>query len=317
MSGRVDKEPVRNVLVIGGSYFAGRVFVEELARQGDTKITVYNRGRCPLGMAEVSELTGDRRDPDRIRAVIPPLHWDAVVDFCAYDPADIEILLQNLPGRIGQYVFISTTTVYDKTLDLPIREDAPKLAAPQIELGSQAAYGFDKWRAEQAVEAQCQSMGVNHTIFRPAIIYGYYNYAPRETYFFDLLRKHQPVVVPDSGLALFSFIWVVDMALMLIRSLGEKNTYGQAFNLAADELVSYPRIIEVLQQITGKTIDTVAMPVAEIERQGIPAPFPLAEHLIYSGEAARRTFGVTFTPFASGLRQALKYYLAAQRHARS
>ena len=159
MSGRVDKEPVRNVLVIGGSYFAGRVFVEELVRQGDTKITVYNRGRRPLGIAEVSELTGDRRDAARIRAVIPPLHWDAVVDFCAYDPADIEILLQNLPGRIGQYVFISTTTVYDRTLDLPIREDAPKLAAPQIELGSQAAYGFDKWRAEQAVQALCRSMG--------------------------------------------------------------------------------------------------------------------------------------------------------------
>jgi nucleoside-diphosphate-sugar epimerase len=317
MSGRVDREPVRNVLVIGGSYFAGRVFVEELARQGDTKITVYNRGRRPLGMAEVSELIGDRRDPARIRAVIPPLQWDAVVDFCAYDPADIEILLQNLPGRIGQYVFISTTTVYDKTLDLPIREDAPKLAAPQIELGKQAAYGFDKWRAEQAVQALCQSKGINHTIFRPAIIYGYYNYAPRETYFFDLLRKHQPVVIPDNGLALFSFIWVVDMALILIRSLGETRAYGQAFNLASGELVSYPRIIEVLQQITGKTIDTVPMPVAEIERQGVPLPFPLAEHLIYSGETARKTFDMAFTPFASGLRQALKYYLAVQRQARS
>ena len=107
------------------------------------------------------------------------------------------------------------------------------------------------------------------------------------------------------------------MALMLIRSLGETSAYGQAFNLASDELVSYPRIIEVLQQITGKTIDTVAMPVAEIERHGVPLPFPLAEHLIYSGEAARKTFDVPFTPFASGLRQALKYYLAVQRQARS
>lgn len=304
---------MQNILVIGGSYFAGRVFVEELVKQDDIRVYVFNRGNRPLDMPAVTELVGDRHDSGQIHAAIPPLDWTAVVDFCAYEPADIDGLLENLPGRIGQYIFISTTTVYDKTSDLPVREDSAKLAGPQLDLAEQANYGFDKWRAEEAVRSICGQRGVRYTIFRPAIIYGYYNYAPRETYFFDLLRNHQPIVIPNNGLALFSVIWVVDMARTLICAIGNCQVFDRAFNLASDELISYQRIIDVLARITGKAIEAMPLSVAEIERRRIPLPFPLDKHLVYCGDAARTLFSLSYTPFTQGLREALKYYLAVKR----
>lgn len=308
---------MKNILVIGGSYFAGRVFVEELSKQPDMAVHIFNRGRRPLGMPDITEFVGDREQAEQIREAIPAREWDAVVDFCAYTPAHIKGMLDNLPGTIRQYIFISTTSVYQKSWALPIAEGGLQLSGPQPELGSYAHYGYDKVLAESILQQTGESLGITWTILRPTIIYGYYNYAPRESYFFDLLRNHQPIVIPLHGMALFSFIWVVDMARMIMRCIGDDRTYQQAFNLASDELVSYSRIVEVLGEITGKAIDPVRLPATEIERQGIPLPFPLEEHLVYSGAKIRQLFEFEYTPFKKGLREALKYYLMVQKQRNS
>lgn len=308
---------MKNVLVIGGSYFAGRVFVEELAKQPDIAIHVFNRGRQPLGMAGITELVGDREQAEQIRETIPAREWDAVVDFCAYTPAHIKSMLDNLPGTIRQYLFISTTSVYQKSWSLPIGEEGLKLSGPQPDLGAYADYGYDKIRSEGMLQQTCENLGIAWTILRPTIIYGFYNYAPRENYFFDLLRNHQPIVIPLHDLALFSFIWVVDMARIILRCIGDDRAHRQAFNLVSDELVSYSRIVEVLGEITGRTLEPERLPAAEIERQGIPLPFPLEEHLVYSGEKIRRLFEFEYTPFKKGMRETLKYYLMVQKQRNS
>ena len=308
---------MKNVLIIGGSYFAGRILVEELAKESNCAIHVFNRGRRPLGMASVTELIGDREQAEQIRGAIPVKEWDAVVDFCAYTPMQIKTMLDNLPGKIGQYIFISTTSVYQQSRQLPIAEDGLQLTGAQPGLDSYATYGYDKVMAESMLRQSCESRGIPYTILRPAIIYGYYNYAPRESYFFDLLRSHRPIVIPQHDLALFSFIWVVDMARMIIRCIDDERTHTQTFNLASDELVSYSRIVEVLGEITGKTIEPVRMPAAEIDRQGIPLPFPMNEHLVYSGAKIKRLFDFEYTPFKKGLREALKYYLMVQKQRNS
>lgn len=303
---------MRKVLVIGGSYFAGRVFVEELVKEPDVAVYVFNRGRRPLGIPEVRELIGDREDRRQLTAAIPREDWDAVVDFCAYEPAHIEPVMASLTG-LSQYLLVSTTTVYEKSSELPIEEDAPKLAARQVDLGPAADYGYDKWRSECEVVAQCEQRGWPYTCLRPAIIYGYYNYVRRETYFFDLLRERRPMVIPAEPSALFSFIWVVDMAKLIIRCLGDERTYNQAFNLASDELVSYPRIVGVLEKTVGRSIDAPRVPVATIESEGIPLPFPVEEHLVYSGAKIQRLFGFEYTPFELGIRESLRYYVALRR----
>jgi len=307
---------MKKVLVIGGSYFAGRVFVEELIKTKDLSVHVFNRGRVQLGIDGVSEHRGDREDASQIHNAIPGEEWDAVVDFCAYTPEHIELMLNNMQGKTRQYILISTTSIYQNSWNLPIREDAPKLSGPQPELGPHASYGYDKWRAEHAVRQACARTGMSYTILRSAIIYGFYNYAPREQYFFDLLQRGEAVVIPVGGLALFSFIWVVDMARMIIRCIGEEKAHNQEYNLASDQLISYPRIVEVLEEITGKKIPVVHKPIAEINWERIPLPFPLDEHLVYSGAKLQRLLDFDFTPFATGMRETFNYYLMVLKQRR-
>lgn len=305
---------MKKILVIGGSYFAGRVFIEELVKNKEVDIHLFNRGRIHLGIDGVTEHRGDREDPAQIRSAIPEEDWDAVVDFCAYTPSHIETMLNNLPGKVRQYLFISTTTIYENSLNLPIREDAPKVSKPQPELGENASYGYDKWRAEQVLTQACMSGGIFYTVLRPAIIYGFYNYAPREQYFFDLLRDGKPFVLPEFDLALFNFIWVVDMAQMIIRCIGEEKALNQDFNLSSDELVSYPKIVEVLENITGKKIEVVSKSIEEINSERIPLPFPLDVHLIYSGSKLQRMLNFNYTPLMTGMSETFRYYRMVQKN---
>ncbi|MCK0511491.1 SDR family oxidoreductase [Aromatoleum buckelii] len=303
----------KRVLVIGGSYFSGRVFVEEALKRANIELHVFNRGKLPLSMDGVTEHVGDRERPEQVRDAIPALEWDAVVDFCAYTPVHVETLLGNLRGTVGQYLLISTATVYRKTTQQPVDERAPLLDGPQPELGEYASYGYDKCLAEQAARRECERLGIALTVLRPAIIYGYYNYAPRETYFFDRLRAREPIVIPEPGASRFNFIWVVDMAHMLWCCIDEPRTFGETFNLASGDVVSYARIVEALGEITGKAVDTLRLPAEEIAHRNLPLPFPIDEDLVYDGTKIDRLFGFEHTPFHVGLRESLKYYLMVKR----
>lgn len=97
----------KNILVFGGSYFVGRIFVEDLIREGVYSVYVVNRGNRPIKIEGIHEIVCNRNHPEHLRASLPPLVWDAVVDFCAYSPVDIEQSMSALPqAALRHYIFI-------------------------------------------------------------------------------------------------------------------------------------------------------------------------------------------------------------------
>jgi len=89
---------MKRVLIVGGSFFLGRVFVEELLKRGDFSITVLNRGKLPLKKDRVEEIVCDRHDLDRLKTVLAGTWWDSIIDFCAYTPDDIDTMFQTSVG---------------------------------------------------------------------------------------------------------------------------------------------------------------------------------------------------------------------------
>ncbi|MBI5588841.1 MAG: NAD-dependent epimerase/dehydratase family protein [Deltaproteobacteria bacterium] len=303
---------MKNILVIGGSYFAGRVFVEHMMKSDDYAVHVFNRGHLPLRLPSVTEYVGDREHPDTISTGIPAKEWYAVIDFCGYMPGDIEILIHHLPGKIHHYLFISTTSVYAPGHDLPVKEQSPVVLNPQPELGPMSDYGFDKWRAECKLREICNAKGIHYTIFRPAIIYGRYNYAPRETYFFDLVYNRQPLIIPSDPLPLFSFVWVEDMACFIRYAIGEPKFFDRILNLSAPDAVSYPQLVEVIETISGQKLKYSQLSSTEIIKQGIPLPFPLDNHLLYDGTQIQKLSDIPYTPFLQGMQKTYSHYLKIQ-----
>jgi nucleoside-diphosphate-sugar epimerase len=300
---------MRDVLILGGSYFVGRVFLEELLKRGGYRIHVLNRGNIPIRRDEVVEIVCDRHDLEGMKSLLPSKEWHTVVDFCAYTREDIAGSLSVLTAdRIGRYLYISTASVYAHTSDLPIGEDAPKLTGPQPELGPIADYGYNKWLAELELRSTCDESGVSHISIRPAIIYGKYNYAPRESYFFDLIVKDEPIVIPENGLSLFSFVSVWDVARIIIGCMEKDFTTGQAFNASSGDLVSYDRLVQVFEKVTGKRLRVEHRSVEEIDNLQIPLPFPLIEHLVYDGTRVQKALDFQYTSLLNGMGEAYRYY---------
>lgn len=299
---------MKNILIIGGSYFAGRVFVEKLISRQKFNIFVFNRGNLPLNYEGVAELMGDREQPQLIRERIPALPWAAVIDFCAYTPEHIRSFMGSLTGSVDHYILISTTTVYAESDDLPVKESAVKVSTPQPELGPYADYGLNKWLAECELAALSRTNGFRYTVLRPAIIYGRYNYAPRESYFFDLIENHRTIVLPDMSLPLFSFLLVDDLAALILRCINNHRVFEETFNVCSPELISYQRLAEVFEIISDRRLPIEKLSPSEIDNCRIPLPFPLDRHLIYSCEKIRETIGFTFTPFLEGMRETWQYF---------
>ncbi|MBI2857022.1 MAG: NAD-dependent epimerase/dehydratase family protein [Chloroflexi bacterium] len=298
---------MKNVLVIGGSYFLGRIFVEELLGRGGYAIHVLNRGHRPLKLEGVTEIVCDRHDADRLAQVVPSLEWDAVVDFCAYVPDDVATLLQRLSGPVHKYIYISTATVHQNSLTLPMTEDTPTLTGGSGEpVGD---YAYQKLLTEVKLKELCQARGIGHVSLRPSFIYGKYNYAPRESYFFKLIAANETLTVPSAPQTLFSMVSVWDVARVCIACLGNEAVCNRSYIVCPEELISYDRIVETLEEITGKTLTVSRQPIRVIEFKKIPLPFPLVEHLVYSGKLLQQTLGHKYLSFAEGMRQTYEWFV--------
>ena len=296
----------KNILIIGGSYFIGRIFVMGLSKKSDYSIHLVNRGRNPLRIPGVEEHVCDRRDITEMKKVIPPLDYHAVLDFCADFPQEINNLLENLPGTIEQYIYISTCTVYKPSLDFPKFEDSPKPSGALP--GPMGEYGYNKWLLELETQNVCQKHHIPYTILRLAFVYGPFNYAPRESFFFDLILANKTIPIPHNSLALFQFIYVKDIAKILFACLDNEKVFNNTYNLAAEELISYDKLIGVFEQVSGNSIKTKRLSIDTINKDNIPLPFPLDQHEIYSGTLLANTLNFKFTPFIEGMKETFDFY---------
>ncbi len=174
------------ILVIGGSYFYGRVFVMLAAKEHD--VTVINRGTYSMEEFGVKQICGDRHDGVIWQQCSED--YDAIVDFCAYTPGDIELVLENLKGNVRQYLFISTVDVYERQQSKKLKEEGTALEKRSL-AGEAGVYIAGKVALEEELCRQCRQRGIGFTILRPAILYGPYNYAPRESLFIRMAIREK------------------------------------------------------------------------------------------------------------------------------
>lgn len=106
------------LLVLGGTSFAGRHVVERALAEGHS-VTTFNRGRTNPGLFPAARsLHGDRSDGD-YDALNGAGPFDAVVDMCAYVPRAARETAAALgsDGLRGPYILISSVSVYAEPPD--------------------------------------------------------------------------------------------------------------------------------------------------------------------------------------------------------
>lgn len=295
------------LLVIGGSYFLGRVFVMLAFKEHE--ITVVNRGNIPLAGMPVKELRADRHDASFFRTLTED--FDAIVDFCAYAPLDVSVVLENLGGTVKQYLLVSTVDVYahgNEAPDYQRREDYPTETVRYA--GEIGDYIAGKAAAEQELFKLCEKKGIYPVILRPSVIYGPMNYAPREQVFMECIRKNHtlPKLVDANGC--FQMVYVKDAAEAIMACLGNEKAYGECFNIAGDELITYDMFTDTLVSAMEVDIKYVPLTLQEAEKQGFLISFPIKkeENHLCDNRKSKEILEMRYTTLLEGLRRTIAAY---------
>ena len=158
-------------------------------------------------------------------------------------------------NRTGQYVFISTASAYQKPLSrLPVTESTP-LRNPYWQ------YSRDKIACEDLLVAEYRDNGFPATIVRPS-----HTYDATKTVlsggWTSLARMlaGKPVIVHGDGTSLWTVTHNTDFARAFVPLLGHPRTYGEAFHITSDDVLTWDQIAYALGTALGVTPRLVHVP---------------------------------------------------------
>jgi nucleoside-diphosphate-sugar epimerase len=245
-----------NVLVMGGTQFNGLALVRELARSGHD-VTILNRGKTQaLLPAGVQRLVADRTQPESVRAALAGRDFDCVYDISAYRPEDARLMSELLRGRVGHYVFASSTVIYAPSNLLPIGEDHPVDRSDR-----QNEYGLNKILCEDHLIREHRERGFPATIVAFSMVFGPHNILPdREQRMFIRLLRGRKVLIPGDGTTVGQVGHVYDEARALRMLMGKPATFGRRYNLSGADYFTDEGYVDTFAEVMGVEADKVFVP---------------------------------------------------------
>jgi nucleoside-diphosphate-sugar epimerase len=232
------------ILLIGGTGIISAA-CSELAVARGHEVFLINRSasrKIPPPRGATVLLADVYREEERLATLLANHRFDAVVDYLAFSPHDIERDLRLFRGKTDQFVFISSASAYQKPVkNYRITEETP-LQNPYWE------YSRNKIACEDRLVQALREEGFPVTIVRPSHTYG-----PTQIPFgvsswqhpwtvIERMRRGKKVIVPGDGTSLWVLTWSADFAKGLVGLLGNRNAIGEAFQITSDEALTWDQI---------------------------------------------------------------------------
>jgi nucleoside-diphosphate-sugar epimerase len=301
------------VLFIGGTGLISSACTQ-LAVERGVDLFLLNRGSHPDRGFGAMPLVADLRDEVAVERALAGHRFDAVVDWIAFTPDDIERDLRLFRARADQFVFISSASAYRKPLvDWLIREDSP-LANPFWD------YARSKIACEERLMRAFRDDGFPVTIVRPSLTYGdtqvplAVNSWARPYTAIARMRQGKPLIVPGDGTSLWTITHNSDFAEAFVGLLGRPQAIGQAFNIMSDEVLTWDEIYRQVAAAAGAEARIV-----HIASDFIAECLPEMRGTLLGDKAASAVFDTTkikrfvpdfraTMPFAEGIRRTLAWF---------
>ena len=239
------------VLFIGGTGNISKACAELAVARGHD-VTLLNRGRNG-GVRGAHHIARDIADP--AAAITPALgsqHWDVVADFIVFTPEQLEQRLRLFRGRVGQYIFISSASVYQRPVTHYLITESTPLANPFWD------YSRNKIACEDRLMRALREENFPSVIVRPSWTYGDtvipLAITSHGKFYFtgvDRMRKGKPMIVPGDGSSLWSMTHNTDFARGFVGLFGNPASIGHAFHITSDEALSWNQIYQTVADAAG------------------------------------------------------------------
>ena len=314
-TGDAQPKPLR-ILILGGTGFIGPQQVEYALRRGH-KLTLFNRGQTNTNLfPTVPRLIGDRNDPNG-HAALKKGTWDMVIDNPTTNPKWVRGAGEALKGRVGQYLFVSTISVFSDYSKPGMDENGPLHQPTDIDQPfdrDARFYGPNKVRSE--MEAKAQFGEEKLTIVRPGLIVGPGDLSDRFSYWPVRIDKGGEILAPGTPNDPVQYVDVHDLSEWIVRC-GENHTLG-TFNATGPK--SPTNIAEMLYGIKSVTTSDARftfVPAEFLRDQQVrawsempvwqPAMGPTLGFMQVNCSKAHAA-GLTFRPLADTAKSTLDWY---------
>lgn len=307
------------ILVLGGSRFLGRAFVESAQNQNH-EITIFNRGSQNDSFKDVEIITGDRVGDLK---ELQNRYWDAVLDTSGFIPSTVAKSTELLKDRVKHYTFISSISVYKDWILENFDENYPVFEMSLEEANELAKdthgplyeyYGQFKALCEQLAEKNMSGRLLN---VRAGQLIGPNDYTDRIPYWIHRIAKGGKVLAPGNPNRPVQVIdnrdlseWILKM--MVNQTGGIFNATGPVYHL------SMKKFLDTCIKVTGSNAELVWVSEDFLLQHGVapwtemplwvPEDFPLAPELKEPWKGAFRVnidkavkSGLTFRPLENSL----------------
>lgn len=248
------------VLFIGGTGTISSA-VTQLAAARGIELTLLRRGlreaEVPAG---VRTIVADIADEAQAAQALAGEAFDAVVDWIAFTPDQIERDIRLFRDRTEQYVFISSASAYQKPVGHYLITESTPLANPYWQ------YSRDKIACEERLLRAYREDGFPVTIVRPSHTYGdsqvvlALNSWVHSYTALDRMRRGQKLIVPGDGTSLWVLTHNSDFAVGFVGLLGHRQALGHAFHITSDEVLTWNQIYAITAEAAGVEPKLVHIP---------------------------------------------------------
>jgi len=298
------------VLFMGGAGMIGSAAAAEAVRQGH-ELTLVTRTEPRRALPESArQVRGDVYDDTLLAELTDRTDYDVVVNWVGYQPEQLAGHPGVFSGHVGQYVFISTCSVFARPVpSLPITESSPR-RQPGFR------YARDKIACEELLEGSYRECGLPVTIVRPFHTYDR-TVVPLLAGWtaIERMRKGKPAVVHGDGTSVWTLMHSADFARALVPLLGNSHAIGESVNVVSGDILTWDQIHLELAAAAGVREPVLVHRASESVARRWPAWGDVLEHdfrhsMLFDIAKLRRLVP-GFAPrvsFSAGAREVVAYH---------
>ncbi len=215
------------------------------------EITLLNRGNRPAPES-CEQIVCDVDAEAAAAKALSGMSFDVVAEFVAFRPEQVQRDARLFRGKTGQYIFISSASVYRRTSPGHMTTESTPLYNPYWQ------YSRDKAACEAALMAEYAQNGFPVTIVRPSHTYGdvkipvAFHGEKGSWQVAQRILDGKPVIVHGDGLSLWTLTHNSDFAKGFVGLMGNPHAAGEAFHITSDEKLTWDMIYACIGAALGK-----------------------------------------------------------------
>jgi len=302
------------VLFVGGTGLISSACSAAVVRDGH-ELWLVNRGQSKLAPAVAADriIVADATHVAELRAALEGMTWDVVVQWIGFHPEHVADDLETFADA-GQYVFISSASVYEKPPSRWLITERTPTVNPFWE------YSRQKIACENVLRRAHAESTFPMTIVRPSLTYGVSQIPviigswARPFTIIDRMRRGGKILVPGDGTAIWTLTHNTDFAKGLVGLFGKAAAIGEDFHITSDEALTWNQIYRLVAAAAG-----VEPNILHVPSDAVVAADPTAlgslwgdksNSTVFDNSKLRSvvpTFAAT-TPFADGIHETVAWF---------